>query len=580
MTKIIWTRDDFIIEENEKVCGLSNPGEKKLSKTQTLVIPEGIKVIGKKAFDSRYLKKLVLPTSLVTIQEGAFLNCRIREVEGGENVEVLEKNAFSYNIISDVSNFKNVRCIKRAAFCGNKITNFKAPKTLKFIEGNTFSDNGILICDLRDTENLEIGENAFERNGMEELYLGKKAHIDTCSFYLNNIQKITGIESAKLKFKAFQEAIGKTYKKDFKVFPDKEWTKDDFEIEENKIIGITESGEMKAEISHHITIPHIEGVDTIGGNAFRETLAKTIYISDGYKTIGETAFYNSEIEYIRLPEDLKKIEREAFEYSKLKYVKVPKSVTSIADYTFCQTSLIKADLSECKIKVLRTAMFLSCSYLKEVLLPNTLTKINENTLEGTYALKTLEIPEKVQEIKEFAFTDSGIRAIHFKNNLKPMIIEERAFYNSKLTKIVGDDLMFERIGTAAFKDTFLEEFKAKCVNVISYNSFTFSPLNLVEIKDVSVINKEAFANNGIKKVKLGGVMEIAGDAFHLNLIEDLEFFDNSVVEEISIAAFARNNLTKVHLGEHVKRVSQLSFIANPLEEFEISEETEIEMLEF
>lgn len=579
MTKITWTKDDFIIEENERLCGLSEIGKDKIVQTQTLTIPEGIRVIGKKAFDSKYLKKLVLPSSLITIQEGAFLNCKIREVEGGENVEVLEKNAFSYNIISDVSNFKNIRCIKRAAFCGNKITNFKAPKTLKFINGNAFSDNGILICDLRDTENLEIGENAFERNGMEELYLGKKTHIDTCSFYLNNIQKITGIESAKLKFKAFQEAIWKTYKKDFKILPDKEWTKDDFEIEENKIIGLTDSGLMKADYSHHITIPYIEGVDTIGRNSFRKTLVKTIYISDGYKNIGECAFYNSEIEYIRLPQDLKKIEREAFEYSKLKYVKVPKSVTSIAEYAFSETGLIKADLSQCKIKVLRIAMFLSCSYLKEVLLPNTLTKINENAFDRTYALKTLEIPEKVQEIREFAFTDSGIRTIHFKNNLKPMIIEERAFYNSKLTKIVGDDLMFNFIGTSAFEDTFLEEFKAKHVSKFLYGAFKFSPLNLVEIKDVSVINREAFQNNGIKKVKLGGVMEIAGDAFSLNLIEDLEFFDNSVVEDISIVAFARNNLTKVHLGEHVKRVSQFAFIANPLEELQISEETEIEMLE-
>ena len=580
MTKIIWTKDDFIIEENERLCGLSDLGRDKIVQTQTLIIPEGIRVIGKKAFDSKYIKKLVLPSSLITIQEGAFLNCKIREVEGGENVEVLEKNAFSYNIISDVSNFKNVRYIKRATFCGNKITNFKAPKTLKFIDGNAFCDNGILICDLRDTENLEIGENAFERNGMEELYLGKNTHIDTCAFYLNNIRKITGLESAKLKFKAFQEAIRKTYKKDFKVLPDKEWTKDDFEIEENKIIGLTDSGLMKADYSHHITIPYIEGVDTIGRNAFRETLVKTIYISDGYKTIGEYAFYNSEIEYIRLPEDLRKIEKEAFEYSKLKYIKVPKTVTSIAEYAFSETGLIKADLSDCKIKVLRIAIFLSCSYLKEVLLPNTLTKINENAFDRTYALKTLEIPEKVQEIREFAFTDSGIRTIHFKNNLKPMIIEERAFYNSKLTKILGDDLMFNFIGTSAFEDTFLEEFKAKHVSKFLYGAFKFSPLNLVEIKDVSVINREAFQNNGIKKVKLGGVMEIAGDAFSLNLIEDLEFFDNSVVEEISIAAFARNNLTKVHLGEHVKKVSQFAFTANPLEEFEISDKTEIQMLEF
>ena len=579
MTKIIWTKDDFIIKENE-VEGFSISGEEKLKHTQTLVIPEGVKAIKKGAFQERAIKKLALPTSLVSIYESAFWSCKIREIEGGENVEIIDSNAFLSNLISDISNFKNVRCINTAAFSENKITKFKAPKTLKLIGMNAFCDNGILICDLRNTENLEIGESAFERNGMEELYLGKKTHIDTCAFYLNNIQKITGIESAKLKFKAFQEAIGKTYKKDFKVFPDKEWTKDDFEIEENKIIGITESGEMKAEISHHITIPHIEGVDTIDGNAFRETLAKTIYISDGYKTIGETAFYNSEIEYIRLPEDLKKIEREAFEYSKLKYVKIPKTVTTIGEEAFCSSDLIKADLSECKIKVLRERMFNSCTHLKEVILPKTLTKINENTLEGTYALKTLEIPGKVQEIKEFAFTDSGIRAIHFKNNLKPMIIEERAFYNSKLTKIIGDDLMFERIGIASFKDTFLEEFKAKYVEKLDYSSFMYSPLNLVEIKDVSIIHREAFANNGIKKVKLGGVMEIAGDAFHLNLIEDLEFFDNSVVEEISIAAFARNNLTKVHLGEHVKRVSQLAFIANPLEELQISEETEIEMLEF
>ena len=113
-----------------------------------------------------------------------------------------------------------------------------------------------------------------------------------------------------------------------------------------------------------------------------------------------------------------------------------------------------------------------------------------------------------------------------------------------------------------------------------YAAFKFSPLNLVEIKDVSSIDIEAFRNNGIKKVKLGRVNKIDRETFSLNLIEDLKFFDDYSINEIKEGAFLKNNLKKVHLGEHVEKVSQFAFFGNPIEEFEISEETEIQMLEF
>ena len=580
MTKVIWTRDDFIIEENEKVCKLSDLGEKKLSKTQTLVIPEGITSIERNAFQEKDIKKLVLPTSLVSIYDAAFWNCRIREIEGGENVEILDVSALACNILSDISNFKNVRCINRAAFSRNKITNFKAPKTLEFIGESAFGDNGILICDLREAENLVISQRAFVNNGMEELYLGKNAKIEENAFYLNDIKTITGSESAKLDYKAFQGAERKTYKKNFEVLPDNSWTEEDFKIHNNKILCLSESGRMKLDASGHITIPHIEGVDTIDRGALQEFNMKTVYISDGYTTIGAYAFYATEMEYIRLPQDLKRIEESAFEYSKLKYVKVPKTVTSIDEHAFSRSNLIKADLSHSKIKILRNYIFGGCCYLREVLLPKSLTKINDSAFDKTFALKNLEIPEKVKEIERYAFSESGIRTIHFKNNLNPMKIGERAFLNSKLTKIVDEDLEFSSIGTSAFENTFLEEFKAEHIDKIMYAAFKFSPLNLVEIKDVSSIDIEAFRNNGIKKVKLGRVNKIDRETFSLNLIEDLEFFDDYSINEIKEGAFLKNNLKKIHLGEHVEKVSQFAFFGNPIEEFEISEETEIQMLEF
>ena len=191
MTKITWTKDDFIIKENE-VEGFSISGEEKLKHTQTLVIPEGVKAIKKEAFQEKDIKKLVLPTSLASIYENAFWGCKIREIIGGGNVEILDTSALACNILSDISNFKNVRCINRAAFSRNKITNFKAPKTLKFIGMDAFRRNGILICDLECTENLEISEYAFKENGMEELYLGKNANIEKMLFTLTIFTRLPG----------------------------------------------------------------------------------------------------------------------------------------------------------------------------------------------------------------------------------------------------------------------------------------------------------------------------------------------------------------------------------------------------
>lgn len=63
----------------------------------SIIIPEGVKTIGCKAFyQCQYLSDISLPKSLVTIGESAFTNCSLGKIELYENLTSIGDAAFVY----------------------------------------------------------------------------------------------------------------------------------------------------------------------------------------------------------------------------------------------------------------------------------------------------------------------------------------------------------------------------------------------------------------------------------------------------------------------------------------------------
>ena len=566
-----WTKSDFLIEDNILVS-LSKEGKEKLKRTTKLEIPEGISEIKNYAFEGCKFKRVVLPSSLLSIGCDVFFNTGLREVIGGENVKEVKDYSFSRNLLTKFPDFKNIEVIKSQAFSMNWIQEFEVPKTLKEIGVEAFSDNILTSLDFRETERLMIEERAFFNNDIKEVHLNKDTNIFENSFEGNVIEIITNLEDDKEKL---HDSLKPEFKEDFEEEIDKSlWDIDDFYGHGGSVCGLTEEGVEKACKLGYVYLPKFNGIDSIETFKPISPYLKNLYIEEGYTEIKSHAFLNSCYEYIKLPTTLKKIGNEAFYFSKLKYIKIPENVTTIGSGSFRESGIVKADFSECKLSLIRSDMFYGARYLMEVILPQKINKIGNNSFRETPRLEKIEIPRDVLTIEKNAFFSSGIKEIVLNNNF-PINIGSSAFAFSKLEKIKSENLKFGDVEEQAFYRTNLEELVLDKCDLLNRESFLSTPISKVEIRNAHTILDGVFFNSLVKSVKLGGNISIEGDAFSFNEIESLEFFEDSEIRLIGSNAFERNKLRSLHLGENVEKVNDSAFLDNPLEDFSISENTEI-----
>ena len=130
----------------------------------TVIIPEGIKRIGKSAFqDCTDITRVVLPESLECIDDGAFSGCTgLSDINFPDNISYIGKNAFNGTAITELEipantgvicgaafancsslakvNFhENVTSIEYSAFSGTNLAEVVVPDGLTHIGGYAFS---------------------------------------------------------------------------------------------------------------------------------------------------------------------------------------------------------------------------------------------------------------------------------------------------------------------------------------------------------------------------------------------------------------------------------------------------------
>ena len=129
-----------------------------------VVIPDGVKTIGKYAFSNCHLKSVVIPDSVTEIKESAFACCsNLESVVFGKNVETIGNNAFemcvnlkSVNLpksirsigsyaffrtgLKDIQLSEGLLKIETGAFAGALIKSLELPASIKDLTVNCFSD--------------------------------------------------------------------------------------------------------------------------------------------------------------------------------------------------------------------------------------------------------------------------------------------------------------------------------------------------------------------------------------------------------------------------------------------------------
>ena len=168
--KNVEVKDGIYILDKEYLY-TSNPI--KLGNTKDLVIPVGVKIIGKNAFKSNILscRNVVLPSSVTEIEKGAFSNAKISGIVDGSKatVNMIGKEAFKASTLTGYEG--DIKTIGEKAFSGC----------------SKFDLNTFLAADRVHS----IGEGAFENIPWKKITLGKKVtKVYANSFTYKNMKDV------------------------------------------------------------------------------------------------------------------------------------------------------------------------------------------------------------------------------------------------------------------------------------------------------------------------------------------------------------------------------------------------------
>lgn len=544
-----WTKSDFMIIKN-RVTSLTEEGLKKVNRLRYMGIPEGVEIIGAHAFRGLVaLDEVYLPSTLEVIGEGAFRFSNLKKVHGGENVFYIHRDAFRNNFIKSIKNFKNAKFIGAYAFSGNRLQEFYFPKTLDKIENKAFCRNNFEEIDLSETKDLIIFSGAFSSNLIKKVILGDDTNAAKDAFMFNEIEII---ENGDIN--DFDHVNINTMSEHREASFSNLWTKDDFKISYETFDGLTNSGEAKLINLKSITFPTIFGVRRIGKNFFYDKAhlkdqVESVYICEGVEIIEESAFEDTRIKYIHFPNTLKEIRAGAFHLTSLTHVKLP-AVENIEIGAFMTTNIEVLDMKDSKITRLDEGMCSDCYLLKEVILPDTLEDISFGAFRGNKSLKRIIIPENVQTIRNYAFIDSRLEEIVFKNPENLKIIGIESFRDTRIKDFPFNDFKnLKRIDDGAFRNTALENIEIDNPE-LSIPERLFFQNNIKTVKlNVKTIKYQAFAFSDIQNIEIVNCENIEGEVFYCSKIKNVEIKN---LKELDIDAFKGATTENMSIPEDTK----------------------------
>ena len=280
---------------------------------KSFVLPEGVEVIGRKAFaGSVYLEKVVLPVGLKKIDVGAFERCKkIERVDLPEGL--LEIGAL--------------------AFCDcHKIENITIPEGVKTIDDNAFrSCKSLERIVIPDSVENDFCDAFSECENVKEIIVGEGN---------KEFKTIDGSLYDKEGTSLLQYALGRE-DETFVVPETVDWIRPSAFEGCKTVKKIVLHGGFK-KVDYYAfyccnaleTIVLPDGLKEIDDNAFTYCALKELIIPDGVERIGESAFMRCDkLKSLTIPKSVKEIGGCAFMWCRELSVKVPKEA-KVGDLAF------------------------------------------------------------------------------------------------------------------------------------------------------------------------------------------------------------------------------------------------------
>ena len=368
------------------------------SKVESITFNEGLETIGGYAFSNcNAVRAIVLPESITKIEYNAFEGCdSITEFRFPANIkEVPQGVLYHCDKLERVTLADGTTRINYYAFqdCPNLSTvNITEQTALDYVGIYAFANTGFTTVTLPNS--ITTMEYSAFRSCQQLTSINVPKQLTTVPYdfvaycpQLTSVQMHDGIR-----------VVGHNAFLDCKALPAIELNDQITTIEYNAFSGcenlvldklptaLTHIGDNAfrntKKMTGKLTIP--VGVNTIGGEAFRESGLTGVVLPEGVTQWGTTIFYNcTSLKEVRLPKDIKRITNYMFQRcTALEQIQIPDSVKEIGYAAFNQSGIASIQL------------------------PDSLEKLEDYALANTQ-LRSIRIPDGVKGDQPGSFVCAG-----------------------------------------------------------------------------------------------------------------------------------------------------------------------------
>ena len=183
--------------------------------------------------------------------------------------------------------------------------------------------------------------------------------------------------------------------------------------------------------------------------------------------------------------------------------------------------------------------------LKEVILPEGLTTIEDAAFANCTALEKLDVPSSVSELGRWILENTAVETFTIPDGVSE--IPASCFYGSAITAMVVPASVTS-IGAWAFENPYYDN-----GNKSYLTSVTFTGTGVTEIPEGCFIYQKSLSSINLPE----GVTTIGADAFNQCQISALTL--PSSLEAIGQRAFSNNGITSLVIPDKVKRIDFSAF---------------------
>ena len=290
---------------------------------------------------------------------------------------------------------------------------------------------------------------------------------------------------------------------------------------------------------HDIRVIVEEGVTYIGSCAFTDLEVAEVKLPSTLFGIGDYAFEGTNLKVVDIPDSVTYLGDRIFkDCGKLDTVRLPNGITKLGTEMFMYSTVEKADIPS-SVRSLNGAF--AYSNIGSAVIPDGVTKIDDNSFDYCRNLKSIVIPDSVTSIGDYAFSDCAMTEANLKN---VEYIGHNAFSSCYgLKSAILPNL--KSLSTGSF---------SKCSSL----EYVYLPGSLTEIP----VN--AFSEcTSLKTMILPGSIEKIGlGAFDKTGLEYVSIPDS--VKTIAAVAFSNAKLKSVVIPESVREIGFTAFYSETL----------------